>query len=61
MLKNTSGWLLNMDKGHYNRVILFDLKKAFDTIDHGILKEKLKNTLHKMHSEYRAWLVWLIY
>ena len=43
MLKNTNGWLLNMDKGHYNGVILFDLKKAFDTIDHGILKEKLKN------------------
>ena len=43
MLKNTNGWLLNMDKGHYNGVILFDLKKAFDTVDHGILKEKLKN------------------
>ena len=26
-----------MDKGHYNGVILFD------TVDHGILKEKLKN------------------
>ena len=34
MLKNTNGWLLNMDKGHYNRVILFDLKKAFDTVGH---------------------------
>ena len=28
MLKNTNGWLLNMDKGHYNGVILFDLKKG---------------------------------
>ena len=43
MLKNTNDWLLNMDKGHYNGVILFDLKKAFDTVDHGILTEKLKN------------------
>ena len=43
MLKNTNGWLLNMDKGHYNGIILFDLKKAFDTVDHGIMKEKLKN------------------
>ena len=43
MLKNTNGWPLNMDKGNYNRVILFDLRKAFDTIDHGILTEKLKN------------------
>ena len=31
MLKNTNGWLLNMDNGYYNGVILFDLKKAFDT------------------------------
>ena len=43
MLKNTNGWLLNMDKGYYNRVILFDLKKAFDTVDHRILTEELKN------------------
>ena len=32
-----------MDKGHYNGVILSDLKKACYTVDHGVLTEKLKN------------------
>ena len=34
-------WLLNIDKGGLNGVIFFDLKKAFDTIDHDILLVKL--------------------
>ena len=42
LLKCTSDWYLNMDKGQYTAMIFVDLKKAFDTVDHEILLEKLK-------------------
>jgi len=32
-----------MDKGEYTGMVLIDLQKAFDTVDHTILLDKLKN------------------
>ena len=43
MLEATSDWSINIDNGLINGVVFIDLKKAFDTIDHQIMLQKLKN------------------
>ena len=42
LLHCTNNWYLNLDKGQYTSVTFIDLKKAFDTVDHKILLQKLR-------------------
>ena len=43
LLKCTNNWYLNLENSEYTAVTFIDLKKAFDTVNHDILIQKLEH------------------
>ena len=42
LLDCTNDWYVNLDRKMFNLVVLINLKKPFDTVDHQILLRKLE-------------------
>ena len=40
--KVTNTWLLNLGSGRMSSMVLLDIQKTFDTVDHQILLDKLR-------------------
>ena len=53
LLRMRDIWSTAMDKGELNSVILLDLRKAFDLINHGLLLQKLK--IYKCNNNSMKW------
>ena len=53
LLKCTNDWYLNIENGTYTSITFIDLKKAFDTVNHEILINKLQ--LHGVAGKELRW------
>ena len=53
LLQATERWFKNVDNGYLNGVVLVDLSKTFDTVDHAILLNKLD--LYGVTGKTREW------
>ena len=53
LIKLINNWLSHIDKGNIVGAIFFDLKKAFDVVDHEMLLQKL--ALYGVRSTFLRW------
>ena len=53
LLMCTNDWYLNLEGGKYTAVTFVDIKKAFDTVNHEILLQKLE--LYGIHNKEMKW------
>ena len=54
LLKNTDDWYTGLDSGQMLGMVFVDLKKAFDTVDHRVLCNKLE--LHGVQQRELSWV-----
>ena len=55
LLKNTDDWYNGLDLGKLVGLVFIDLKKAFDTVDHDILCQKLEYYGIQQQQQQLAW------
>ena len=53
LLKNTDDWYMGLDSGQMLGMVFVDLKKAFDTVDHRVLCDRLM--LYRIQQKELSW------